>query len=198
MSKLVCGFGINDADYVTHIREELPKVGNTRKFKSLWKCPFYIKWVSMIERCYSVTYHKAKPSYIGCGVCEEWKYFSNFRSWMVLQKWQDKELDKDILVLDNKIYSPDNCVFLERHINLFLTDGGSSRASILPMGVTIDKGKYTSRCRNPTTRRTEYLGAYDNPLDAHTAWKRKKHEHAIHLAMTQEPKIAEALRKRYV
>ena len=99
---LVQGVGVNDADYTVCIK---------RNNKIIWRCPFYIKWRNMIERCYSPLWHKRYPSYIGCSVCPEWRYFSKFRFWMSTQKWKGMELDKDILVKGNRVYSPDTCCF---------------------------------------------------------------------------------------
>lgn len=77
----VCGVGINDADYVVGKYESWYE-GGKRKLKTLWQCPYYVKWHAMLNRCYNARYHKNKPTYIGCYVCEEWLTFSNFKAWM--------------------------------------------------------------------------------------------------------------------
>lgn len=118
-NKLVQGFGINDADYVVSKYESWYE-GGERKLKILWQCPYYVKWRSMLNRCYSARYHKNKPTYIGCYVCEEWLTFSNFKAWMETQDWERKELDKDLLMEGNKEYGPNFCVFISRELNLFL------------------------------------------------------------------------------
>lgn len=66
-----------------------------------FKCPLYRKWVSMLARCYKKEYLEIFPTYIGCSVSEEWKYFSNFRSWMEMQDWEGKEYEQN---LDNQAY----------------------------------------------------------------------------------------------
>jgi hypothetical protein len=96
---IVYGVGINDADYVVS------------------DCLYYRKWKQMMRRCYSSNYHITNPSYVGCSVCEEWYRFSNFKSWMVKQDWEEKELDKDILFPGNKVYSLDTCVFIDKKVN---------------------------------------------------------------------------------
>lgn len=97
MVKLVCGIGINNADYTTSLREELPKVNGKRKYRILWACPFYKLWASMLQRCYSEKRLIKDPSYVGCSVHPDWHRFMNFRSWMEKQDWEGMELDKDIL-----------------------------------------------------------------------------------------------------
>lgn len=39
--KLVCGVGINDADYVVKKQETIGYVNGKRKQKLIWVCPFY-------------------------------------------------------------------------------------------------------------------------------------------------------------
>jgi len=73
----------------------------------------YIKWCSMIYRCYCDAYHKDYPTYIDCEVCEEWKEFQAFAEWYEENKPQaigEYHLDKDIKIKGNKIYSPDACL----------------------------------------------------------------------------------------
>ena len=102
--KLVWGVGINDADYSV-----CPRVDGIHI-----NCIYYQTWQSMLERCYSSKYQAKHPTYKSCTVCEEWLHFSNFRSWMVGQNHKGKFLDKDILELGNKIYSPETCIFVTR------------------------------------------------------------------------------------
>ena len=124
---LVQGIGFNDADYV---------IGGNG-----WRCPFYKKWESMLQRCYSPKWHKQNPTYIGCSVCPEWRYFSKFRLWMSTQNWKGMELDKDLLVKDNQVYGPDTCCFLPTAINCLF--GGSKKKNNLPQGVNLSSnGNY--------------------------------------------------------
>ena len=131
--KLVHGVGINDSDYTTNIR---------KNNKLIWRCPFYDKWQSMLKRCYSPKWHKRFPSYIGCSVCPEWRYFSKFRLWMEGQKWEGMDLDKDILVKGNQVYSPDTCCFIPGTIN-YLFGSGRKKKNNLPEGVKLSSnGNY--------------------------------------------------------
>ena len=124
MRKLVCGVGVNDANYTVH-----PTVNGKR----IW-CEFYHTWNSMLQRCYSEKFLVRYPTYIGCTVCEEWKSFMNFKEWMAVQDWESKHLDKDISVTGNKIYSPETCMFVSQEVNNLLTDHGAARGA-LPLGV---------------------------------------------------------------
>lgn len=93
---------------------------------------------NMISRCYSDATHRNQPYYIGCTICPEW-YDPNadrfirqandprrhaFYDWVrqhyyKMDNGEPVELDKDIRVKDNRIYSPETCLFVPRSINTF-------------------------------------------------------------------------------
>lgn len=82
----------------------------------------YYKWKNMVQRCYDKKIHKKyKPEYKDKSVCEEWLNYSNFRIWFdehyVPYKNNQIDLDKDLLVQGNKVYSPETCVFLLHYQN---------------------------------------------------------------------------------
>lgn len=130
---LLCGVGVNDSDYVTNIKNN----------KIIRICPFYDKWQSMLTRCYSLKYHKQYPTYIGCSVCPEWRYFSKFRLWMSTQNWKGMALDKDLLVKGNRVYSPDTCCFIPQAINCLFLCTKKKKFLDLPEGVRLTpNGKY--------------------------------------------------------
>ena len=192
--KLVYGVGINDADYIVHKTKEI-----NGKWKIIWRCPFYAKWSNMLERCYSEKLHSKHPSYSGCYAVAEWHSFMGFRGWMVAQDWENKELDKDLLVSGNKLYSPETCVFVSQAVNSFLTDSMAKRGN-LPIGVSFHKnrGKYVAYCRDVVAGRQIHLGTFNNPDDAHQAWLSCKLSQAFILASQQtDPRVAAALIDRY-
>jgi len=188
------GVATNDADYPISKYE---KTGS--KKKQIWICPFYSKWNQMLTRCYGTPRLLEFPSYKGAYVCEDWLLFSNFRSWMEGEDWVNKHLDKDLLG-DGKEYAPDKCAFLHPKVNTFLCDSAKSRGEF-PLGVTKSGTYFTSRCNNPFTSKTEYLGSFDCPPEAHLAWKKRKHELACQLAdsdYVEDERVAQALRTRYL
>lgn len=166
--KKICGIGINDIS--TQINKEY-------KIK---KC--YRIWNDMIRRCYDEKYHKRKPTYIGCTVCEEWLYFSNFKKWFdenyrwdLVEQGIKIQLDKDLLSdKNNKIYSPTSCIFLPEKINSFI--------SSLPMrdselkGVSFDKNnnKWRVRVSDFHTHTIKYLGRFKIKEEAIFVYKTAK------------------------
>ncbi|WP_396180361.1 hypothetical protein [Flavobacterium sp.] len=186
--KPIYGIGINDANYLVYKGKDV--------------CPYYRKWLSMLVRCYSKIKHISFPTYVDCTVCEEWKYFSNFKKWVDEQpnkNWQSCELDKDILQVNNKCYSPEKTVFTNRALNSFLTSNTSCRGEYL-LGVCWHKQqeKFHAKCNDPFNHKRIYVGSFDCELTAHKAWQAKKHEYACALAELQEDsRVADALRQRY-
>jgi len=183
--KTVFGVGINDADYVTQ-----PRI-NDRQVT----CPFYAKWHDMIKRCYHQKTLEKRPSYIGCSICDEWLYFSNFKSWMAKQDWDGMHLDKDIITPGNKIYSPDNCCFVTGALNMLLTDHAADRG-IYPQGVDCDKRKSIYRSRVNYNGNSVYLGSHSTPELASAAYIRAKTQIILEEADNQEnSRIANGLRQ---
>ena len=80
----------------------------------------YKIWRDMLERCYCQKRQELQPSYKGCTVCEEWKYFSNFRKWFAENYVEGWHLDKDVLKIGNRVYSPETCCFLPHKLNSIL------------------------------------------------------------------------------
>lgn len=187
-NKLVYGVGINDADY---------QVNKTARGAG-W-CPAYSAWKSMLKRCYSHRFKSKNQTYTECCVCDEWLTFSGFKTWMETQDWEGKQLDKDLLVDGNKIYSPESCVFVSKMTNTFTTGRAACRGDF-PIGVDFNKksGMFRAQCRNPFSKKKECLGYFQCPEQAHQAWRRRKHELACQLAELQtDQRVANALRSRY-
>lgn len=161
---LVCGFGINDSNYVT----------NKFVSGSISVCPAYRSWKNMIERCYSNKYQSKRPTYIGTSVCDEWRSFMAFREWWMGNHVDGWHLDKDLLT-DNRQYSPDNCIYVPSWINTFTSNSLASRGD-LPVGVYFNKrdSAIIAQCNNPITGRTEKIGTFKSPVDAHMAWVNRK------------------------
>ena len=82
----------------------------------------YNTWNHMLRRCYSNDFQNNNSTYIGCKVCDEWLCFQNFAKWFEENYYEvDGELmdlDKDIKIEGNKIYSPETCMFIPKEINV--------------------------------------------------------------------------------
>lgn len=197
--RLVYGVGINDADYVTQVKETVRMFEGEREQEVIWLCPFYVRWTSMLARCYSEKQQLKQPTYRGCSVTSEWLTFTNFKSWMEQQDWEGKELDKDILFPGNKVYGPEACVFVDRKVNLFIIESTSGRGEY-PIGVDFSKtsGKFRAQCNSVNTGQNKHLGSFNTAEEAHKAWLAYKLSQAHILADEQtDERVAEVLAKRY-
>lgn len=163
MKKLIWGVGINDSPYpVTFIKNGKR---NT--------CPYYNRWYHILRRCYDSKFHVYNPGYSDCEVVDEWKVFSNFKSWMETQDWVGKELDKDFLVPGNRVYGPNTCIFIPHKVNSFLTIG-RTKNSRYPLGCYYNKQCKRFVSKIEINNKKVILGKYDDPIDAHRMWQLKK------------------------
>ena len=118
---------------------------------------------------------------------------------MEKQDWEGKQLDKDILIKGNKIYSAETCVFVTPMVNTFTNDQGLKRGE-WPIGANYHKAseKFLAQCRNPVTKKLEHLGLFTCEQEAHNSWLKRKLELAHELAAIQtDPRVAKALIDRY-
>jgi hypothetical protein len=180
-TKLVYGFGINDADYLV-----FPMINGKKEM-----CPFYSTWANMLRRCYSKAFHKARPTYAGCTVTSGWLTFSNFKLWMDKQEWHGKQLDKDILFQNNRVYGPLCCIFVSAEINSLLNEH-SNRRGIYPRGVSLFvNNRYQAQCG--AYGKNRHIGYYGTPEEAHEAYKKFKYKYIAEIANHQSEPLRTAL-----
>lgn len=170
MSRLVCGWGVNDADYPIQIRRTLEE-GGLKKKVTEFDCPFYKRWSLMVMRCHDEKFRARNPAYSNATICEQWKSFSAFRAWMESMPWQGNELDKDILG-DGTHYSPVTCCFVPKSVNVFWTNCTSKTGVLVGANFAKDRGNWVSRCTIANRKKT--LGVFHSELEAHQAWIRAK------------------------
>lgn len=165
-------------------------VSDRKDQKGNWVCSFntttnesYIQhyttsgklWSQMKARCsQSYRWSVEKPTYRTCE--NRFRDFQEFAEWCnstpgyLLDeggiRWA---LDKDILFLGNKVYSPKTCAFVPHYINgLFVC---CEKKTVLPLGVNYRErfGKYVSQI-NILGKRT-HLGHFNSPIEAHQTWQ---------------------------
>lgn len=158
-NKLVRGKGKNDYDGILTVDGKIIKS--------------YTTWDNMLARCYSGEYQKTKPSYVGCYVCDDWLNFSEFKKWFDENYVEGWQLDKDLIDIKNKMYSPSTCVFIPGWLNSFNNDCRRSRGELV-VGVNRHRGRYKANCCVDGVQ--TYLGLFDTEIDAHRAWKKRKLE----------------------
>lgn len=163
MSKLVCGIGTNDLQK----SETLPGVRS--------------RWQAMLSRC-----SPKHPRYKGCEVSQEWSRLSGFQDW-IKDKNLNWQIDKDLLVLGNKIYGPDTCLMLPRSVNMLLNDWQGDN-SPNGKGVSYDKCPGAKdkpwRAKFSVRDKTVNIGNYVTKEEAQQAYKKAKAAYTRSVAST--------------
>lgn len=163
-------------------------------FNNNYNRKIYETWQSMIERCYAN--NDKWVSYIGCSVCEEWRYYSNFKVWYDKKYINGWALDKDILIKGNKVYSPSSCCFVPQEINnLTVKQQKEKRGNTIGVFKVKNKNIYISHLSK--YGKNVYLGSFNSELDAFNAYKKAKEEYIKEVADKWkdkiEPRVYEAL-----
>ena len=158
----VFGVGVNDSSFQTSFYNG----GLPVKHRA------YSSWSNLLQSCYSPKFLEKHPALSGYSVCDEWLYFSNFFKW-----WKDNyvegwEIDKDMLVTGNKIYSPETCVYIPESLNKFI-NLKSGLSSKYPIGAHASGKKFQAEIRNELGVRTR-IGRFDTAEEAHSAWLERK------------------------
>lgn len=159
----------------------------------------YNKWKGMITRSYSDYYQSKRPSYIGCSIEKSWCNFQVFAEWYKNHKFSrcDYDLDKDLLIKGNKVYSANTCVLLPKNINTLILDRPSERGKY-PVGVSMNKHSKRFVAQSCGFK-GRYLGTFDTPEEAFYAYKEAKESYIKEVANKYkdqiEPRAYEALIK---
>lgn len=143
---------------------------NNRKCMSLWQ--------AVNKRCNSAAFHKTQPSYADCTV--GFSCYEEFKVWALSQRNFNTpgfELDKDILVKGNTVYSPETCTFVPRRVNQLLVRCVRHRSitkKSTPVGVSYHKrsGKYCASVN--VNGKGNCLGYFDTAEAAFCAYKAAK------------------------
>lgn len=145
------------------------------------KEPYYKVWHSILVRTLYTPHKRLHPAYNDCTICDEWLNLSNFRDWFENPEngyLDGLQIDKDILVKGNKVYSPDTCCFVPREINAAISFKHKGKCPIIGVKVHLDKFETSiSRYGNRV-----YLGIFDTVEEAFYAYKAAKEQYIKELA----------------
>lgn len=135
--------------------------------------PVFKHWYNMLSRCYCKKCHKNQPTYKDCIVCDEWLLFSNFKRWFDENYIEGYDLDKDIIIKGNKVYSPETCCFVPHEINNLLCKNKNRRGRY-PIGVCLVNNKYKAGLNfNGRTLGLGYFTTLEKAFESYKAAKEK-------------------------
>ncbi len=155
----------------------------------------YKVWQMMLHRCYDEKVQEKLPTYQGCSVAEEWHNFQNFAEWFDKNYLEDWELDKDLLIKGNKVYSAQTCCFIPHEINILLSNNKANRGK-LPVGVIWHKkkGKFVAQCTTKGKdgrKRNKWLYQGDCMFEGFKQYKKFKESLFKEAATKYDGKITE-------
>lgn len=166
---LVAGVGINDYEGKVAI--------NGKEIKS------YQAWRNMISRCYCNNTRNRYKTYEDCEVSDEWKYFSNFKKWFDEHHIEGYDLDKDLLIPNNRIYSAETCIFVPHRLNTLFRELGRAKECSMA-GVSFDKkpnhNKYRVVFRS--NGKSKCLYGFKTEIEAHNSYVKSKIEEVRRVA----------------
>ena len=156
----------------------------------------YVCWKSMLQRCYSAKFQEKHQTYKGCRVCDEWVYYPNFKKWYDENYYninnKTSQLDKDILVKNNKVYSPETCIFVPNFINTLFIKRQKYRGE-LPIGVYFNKRdkKYQAQLSmfKDGEKVRKNLGYFDTADEAFKTYKKAKEDYIKEIADNYKDEI---------
>ena len=133
----------------------------------------YSVWFKMLSRCYDAECIQFKD-YSDCSVSGYFASFEHFSTWYLSQVGSDQnnwQLDKDLLVRGNRVYSEDTCCLVPAEINNLLRR--YTKESDTCKGVYYNKklGKFSAHLLG------KYIGLFTTELEAFQAYKEAKESH---------------------
>ena len=157
----VCTYGVNDIAF------QVSGVAG-----GCWQ---YRAWKHMLQRCFDARRKVINPTYRDVTCCDEWLSFANFLEWCNKEvdysgKPEGMDLDKDIIIMGNKQYSPEACSFVPRDVNVLLTDHRAARGEY-PQGVNYHKSTGKFVVQLSVDGKQKHLGLFLTPEDAFAAYK---------------------------
>lgn len=149
---------------------------------------FREKYKSMLNRTIGLKdgfeLDSRKRTYINCKLCDEWLDYDNFLKWTIDNYWTYKDevmcIDKDLLIPNNKLYSPDTCVFLPNSFNVAIALNKSSKYGLC--GVYNNGGR--NKCWVGRAQRRDKIirKSFYTPLDAQKWYIQEKNNYIHQLA----------------
>lgn len=154
--------------------------------------PAYEAWLSRMKSCYGES--KSSHLYVDASVCDEWHDFQNFAKWYYNQVGlygKGGSVDKDLLHLGNKYYSPETARYVPSGINSLFSGASGKTAGI---HFCNNKKKYVAQIqRGELTasgkKKQSYLGTFDTLEQAEQAYITAKIAHVRDTALKYQEQL---------
>ena len=143
----------------------------------------YLTWSNMLMRCYDEKNFVKQATYKNCTVCEGWMNFQVFAKWYYEHESYGLryELDKDLLFVGNKTYSPETCTMLPKELNILLNNERVNRG--ISLGVTKRESGKSFRAVVGKEGRRVHIGDFKTPEEARDAYVEAKERYVKNKAL---------------
>ena len=148
---------------------------------SVLRRKLYRIWYNMNDRCYNINHMRYKSyGLVGVTVCDEWKSFDSFLNSIVNVQGYDAKsiidgiihLDKDSIDIDNKVYSPNMCVFISKiENNKHKPNQMRLFVAISPDGVVYESYSQSEFANEHNLRQSSISDCLNGRLKTHRKWK---------------------------
>lgn len=146
----------------------------------------YNTWIAMKQRCSSDQFQKDNLTYKECKICDAWLDFQIFSKWFDENYIQGYQLDKDLLIPGNKLYSPNTCCFIPQEINIAIIKPSKKRD--LPIGVHKHGNKFVAHIKE--NKKSKYLGIFVTEEEAFNCYSICKKQQLRNLAIKYRGNIS--------
>lgn len=153
------------------------------------KTPAYTLWAGIIQRGYSEEFKRGNPSYRDVSVAPEWHNYQCFAEWFHAQnnsKSPGFQLDKDLILIGNREYSPAACSFVPSQINSLLNDCAGRRGKF-KQGVSFVDRKKSYIARISIKGTPVNIGSFPTEDAAYSAYLSAKTEYVRAMAEEYKP-----------
>lgn len=136
----------------------------------------YNVWVHVRQRCTNKSTKRDHTTYTTCEMSEFFSDFNSFAEWHTKQvgyKEPYYQIDKDILVRNNKIYSENTCVLVPPALNAFFVSNKARRGEF-PIGVTFNQREQKFKSAIRIDGKKLHLGYFKSADAAFLAYKNAK------------------------
>lgn len=127
----------------------------------------YARWRGIINRCKPGAAQAQSKCYVGCSVSPLFEEFQGFANWYTKQVGyglEDYDIDKDLLVKGNKLYSEETCVLIPAKLNKFLSQKNANSDN-RGIAKTATNRYVATGCLDSNVY---YIGTYDTSEEART------------------------------